>query len=238
MVVDVGSAPADEAERAGRFRDRKEAGRRLGVALTPYLDQDVVVVALPRGGVLVGYEVARALAAPLEIWVVRKIGVPGHEELGLGAIAEGGYTYFSPEIVRATGIELPELARLTRKKSIELERRTRLYRGKRPRPSLADKVAIVVDDGIATGGTTRAVAGALRLERPRRLVLAVPVAAADTLAALAPEFDDVVALAAPTVLHAVGLWYEDFRQVDDHEVIELLAWARREGGADHVVKPS
>ena len=209
-----------------RFRDRREAGARLGAALRGHLGPLPIVIALPRGGVLVGNEVARAIEAPLDVWIVRKIGVPGQEELGLGAIAEGGYTSYSPQIVRAAGLNPEQLARLTKRKADELARRTRLLRGKRPPPQIEGRTVILVDDGIATGATIRAVAGALRQQRPARLVLAVPVAAADTLASMAEEVDDIVCLETPTVLHAVGLWYDDFRQVSDDEVIDLLAAAR------------
>jgi putative phosphoribosyl transferase len=214
------------ADQAAPFFDRREAGARLGAALAGLGAEDVVVIALPRGGVVVGAEVAAALGAPLDIWIVRKIGAPGHEELGLGAVAEGGFTHLSEDIVRALGIGKGELGRLVRRKHAELDRRTKLLRGERPRPLLAGKTVVLVDDGIATGGTIRAVAGALRRERPRRLVLAAPVAAADTLAALAHEFDRVVCLEVPRALHAVGLWYEDFRQIDDDEVIDCLRAAR------------
>jgi putative phosphoribosyl transferase len=224
---DVRDDQEDEPDEPGRFRDRREAGERLGAALMALHGPQTVVVALPRGGVEVGFEVARALEAPLDIWVVRKIGVPGHEELGLGAVAEGGYTHLSPEIVAATGIPRGELARLCKRKLVEVERRTQLLRAGHARVSVADKVVVLVDDGIATGGTIRAVAGALRREGPARLVLGVPVAAADTIEALSHEFDEVVCLEQPVVLHAVGLWYDDFGQVDDQEVIALLAAARR-----------
>jgi putative phosphoribosyl transferase len=189
--------------------------------------------------VLVGYEVARELRAPLEIWVVRKVGVPGHEELGLGAVAEGGYTHLSSEIVEATGVSRTEIARLVRRKLGEVERRTQLLRGGHLRQNLTGKTVILVDDGIATGGTMRAVAGAVRRERPAQLVLAVPVAAPDTIAALAPEFDRVVCLEQPVILHAVGLWYDDFGQVDDDEVMTLLADARRWAPAagEHPARP-
>jgi putative phosphoribosyl transferase len=216
------------------FRDRTEAGQRLGLALEKYAREPVVVIALPRGGVLVGEEVAKALAAPLDIWVVRKIGMPGHEELGLGAVAEGGYTYVSHEILGATAISAEDVSRLAKRKAVEVERRTHLLRGHRPRPVLTDKVVVVVDDGIATGGTIRAVIGALRAEQPARLVLAVPIAAADTLAALAPLVDDLVCLEVPTALHAVGFWYDDFRQVSDQEVVAILrrSAAQERGGRD------
>jgi putative phosphoribosyl transferase len=223
----------DDVDEVARFRDRREAGERLGLALAPLRGPATVVVALPRGGVLVGYEVARALGAPLEIWVVRKVGAPGHEELGLGAVAEGGYTHLSSEIVAATGISRAELGRLVKRKLAEVERRTQLLRGNHPRLGLTGKTVVLVDDGIATGGTIRAVAGALQRERPAQLVLAVPVAGVDTIASLAPEFDRVVCLEQPEVLHAVGLWYDDFGQVDDDEVITLLADARRWAGVGH-----
>jgi putative phosphoribosyl transferase len=220
--------PAGLRERPrGCYRDRREAGERLAVALARLAGPETVVVALPRGGVLVGFEMAAALQVPLDIWVVRKIGLPGHEELGLGAVAEGGYTHLSRDIVAATGVSRAEVGRLIKRKLAEVEHRTELLRGARPRVPLAGKTVIIVDDGIATGGTIRAVAGALRRERPARSVLAVPVAAADTLESLASAFDAIVCPLRPVVLHAVGYWYDDFGQVRDDEVMALLASARR-----------
>lgn len=213
-----------------RFRDREDAGQRLATALFKYRGESPLVLALPRGGVPVGYEVARALGAPLDIWVVRKIGVPWHRELGLGAVSEGGHVYLTPEVVRASGILSGELDRLTQQKWTEVQSRVRHLRGDRPRPQLEGRTVIVVDDGIATGGTMRAALGDIRTQRPRALVLAVPVAAADTIAALAVEVDDAVCLVSPTELYAIGLWYEAFPEVSDAEVTRLLERARSEAG--------
>jgi putative phosphoribosyl transferase len=214
------------------FRDRRDAGQRLGAAVRRHLLQhppaaaseaaEAIVIALPRGGVLVGAEVARAIAAPLDIWIVRKIGVPGHEELGLGAVAEGGAVYLSAEIVALAKISRDDLALLIEQKRAEVQRRTQLFRAERLPPGIAGKVVILVDDGIATGGTIRAVARALRTHHPRRLVLAAPIAAADTAEALSEEVDDIICLETPPVLHAVGAWYEDFRQVPDAEVVAVM----------------
>jgi putative phosphoribosyl transferase len=226
---------SEGAAQVMRFRDRRDAGKRLGSAIARHLAQhppdagsEAIVIALPRGGVLVGAEVARAIAAPLDIWVVRKIGVPGHEELGLGAVAEGGATYLSSEIVALAKISNDDLAALIERKRAEVERRTQLLRGARPAPVIAGKVVVLVDDGIATGGTIRAVARALRALQPQRLLLAAPIAAAETTEALAEEVDEVVCLATPRVLHAVGAWYEDFRQVADGEVMAILSAVRSE----------
>lgn len=220
--------------RGACFRDRRDAGRRLGAAVQRYLARRppdpgaaAIVIALPRGGVLVGCEVARAIEAPLDIWVVRKIGAPGHEELGLGAVAEGGATYLSAEIVAVTKVSPADVAALIARKTDEVARRTQLLRGTRPAPVIESKLVILVDDGIATGGTIRAVARALRALRPKRLVLAVPIAACDTAQALADEVDDVVCLETPAVLHAVGAWYDDFRQVADSEVVTILESAAK-----------
>jgi putative phosphoribosyl transferase len=236
-------AEGEERSRSAHFRDRRDAGQRLGQAVREHLLQhpppvegegtDAIVIALPRGGVLVGAEVARAIGAPLDIWIVRKIGVPGHEELGLGAVAEGGATYLSAEIVALAKISRDDLAQLIERKQAEVQRRTQLLRASRLPPEIAGRVVILVDDGIATGGTIRAVARALRTHHPRRLVLAAPIAAADTAQALAEEVDDIVCLETPTALHAVGAWYEDFRQVPDAEVVAILEASRRgrESGA-------
>lgn len=218
-----------------RFRDRVDAGRRLATELRGYAGEHPVVLALPRGGVPVGYEVARALCAPLDVWVVRKIGVPWHPELGLGAVAEGGYVHLTHEILDRVELSRAELSALTESKRREVDERVRKFRGDRPAPVLRNRTVIVVDDGIATGGTVRAVVRSVRAQHPKYLVLAVPVAAADTLEALASEVDRIVCLLAPDDLHAIGLWYDDFSQVQDDEVIRLLERARREQDATEPV---
>ncbi|MDP1827656.1 MAG: phosphoribosyltransferase [Archangium sp.] len=220
-----------------RFRDREDAGLRLASELRGYAKDSPIVIALPRGGVPVGFEIARALGAPLDIWVVRKIGVPWHQELGVGAIAEGGQLYISRPLIEQIGLTGLELAQMTETKRREVEERVRLFRGDRPRPSLRGRTVLLVDDGIATGGTMRAVIEAIRAEGPKQLVLAVPVAAPDTLSELGQLVDRVVCLLTPTDLHAIGLWYDDFTQVPDEEVLRLLERARRAPPPLPSVKP-
>ncbi|XHF15189.1 phosphoribosyltransferase family protein [Archangium gephyra] len=209
-----------------RFRDRGEAGRMLAERLKDMRGESPVVLALPRGGVPVGYEVARALGVPLEVLVARKLGVPWHPELGMGAIAEGGALYVNPEVLAYADLTNEDALTVAQQESRELARRVRLYRGERPLPDVRGRTVLLVDDGLATGGTARAAARAVRVLGPRRLVLAVPVAAAETAEALRrEEVDEVVAVQEPDRLGAVGVWYEDFYQVDDEEVLALLAQA-------------
>jgi putative phosphoribosyl transferase len=211
-----------------RFHDREDAGRQLAAKLMPYANQEPIVLGLPRGGVPVAYEVALALGAPLDIWVVRKVGVPWHPELGVGAVAEGNYVYVSPEILNAVGLRRDEVSEVVEEKRAEVAERVRRFRGERRPPDLRDRTVILVDDGIATGGTVRAAARAVKAASPRRIVLAVPVASPDTLDELASEVDETVCLLSPSNLYAIGLWYEDFRQVPDDEVVKLLERARAE----------
>lgn len=212
-----------------RFRNRRDAGEGLARSLQPYAGRtDVVVLALPRGGVPVGYEVAEAISAPLEVFVVRKLGIPWHEELAMGALASGGVRFLDESLIRSAGVTDAEVARVTAAEQEELERRERLYRGDRPFPSLEGKTAILVDDGLATGSTMRAAVEALRLEGPARIVVAVPVAAMETCEAFRSIADEVVCAMTPESFNAVGLWYEDFSQTSDREVHELLAAARGE----------
>lgn len=213
-----------------RFRDRVDAGHQLAAMLQTYAPEAPIVLALPRGGVPVGYEVARALAAPLDVWVVRKVGVPWYPELGVGAVAEGGYIHLSPEIVAEAGLTKAELDAVVQEKRAEVEARVRRFRGERPVPVLRDRTVILVDDGIATGGTVRAALRAIKAAKPKKLVLAVPVASPDIIESLALEVDHVVCLLAPENLYAIGFWYEDFRQVSDDEVAELLRRSREENG--------
>lgn len=212
------------------FRDRVDAGRRLAFALRRYRDEAPLVLGLPRGGVPVAYEVARALKAPLDVWVVRKLGTPGYEELGLGAISEGGEVYLNDEVVAELGVPQEEVAEIVDRKAAEVEARVQRFRRGKPPPDVEGRTVIVVDDGIATGGTARAALRAVRRRRPRRLVLAVPVASATTLDSLRPEVDEVVCLYADPRLLAIGACYRDFGQTTDDDVVELLERARG-GGA-------
>ena len=206
-----------------RFRDRYEAGRRLAAVLSPYTGRpNLLVLALPRGGVPVGYEVARALLAPLDVMLVRKLGVPGHEELAMGAIASGGIRVLSEEVVAAFNIPDRVIATIAANEEQELRRRERLYREDRLPAEVRGRTVILVDDGLATGSTMRAAAGALRVQHPERLIVAVPVAPPETCASLRQEVDDVVCALAPEPCLAVGNWYDDFSQTSDEEVRQLL----------------
>jgi predicted phosphoribosyltransferase len=210
-----------------RFRDRYHAGRQLAAALAPYAGRpNLLVLALPRGGVPVGYEVARALNAPLDVMLVRKLGVPGHEELAMGAIASGGIRVLSDDIVAALAIPDRVIATIATNEEAELARRERAYRDDRPPLNVAGKAVILVDDGLATGSTMRAAAAALQAQHPERLVIAVPVAPRETCQSLLREADDVVCAVVPEPFYAVGNWYDDFSQTTDEEVRELLRRAR------------
>ena len=212
-----------------RFRDRFDAGRHLAAALAPYAGRpNLLVLALPRGGVPVGYEVARGLHAPLDIMLVRKLGVPGHEELAMGAIASGGIRVISNDVVRALGIPDRAIATAAAQEEHELKRRERAYRGDRPTPHISGRTVILVDDGLATGSTMRAAVAALKSQDPDRLVVAVPVAAAETCESLRREVDEVVCALTPEPFLAVGQWYQDFSQFTDEEVRELLQLAADE----------
>jgi predicted phosphoribosyltransferase len=212
-----------------RFRDRVEAGRRLAEALKPYAGKpNLLVLALPRGGVPVGYEVARALQAPLDVLLVRKLGVPGHEELAMGAIASGGVRIVSEDVVAMLGIPDRVIATVAAAEEKELDRRERLYRDARPAPKVRGRVVILVDDGLATGATMRAAAATLRTQGPEWLVVAVPVAPPETCAALRTAADDVVCALSPEPFIAVGAWYDDFAQTSDEEVRALLQKAAEE----------
>ena len=215
--------------RADVFRDRRHAGRVLAQALSSRYAgrEDVIVLALPRGGVPVGFEVAAALQAPLDVLVVRKLGVPGHEEYAMGAIASGGVRVLNDEIVRSLGLPEAAVEAVVRAEQAELERRERLYRDARPPPAVRGRTVIVIDDGLATGSTMRAAVAALRLQQPARIVVAVPTAAADTCELLRREADEVVCPSTPEPYRAVGLWYEDFAQTSDADVRELLTLARQ-----------
>lgn len=209
-----------------RLRDREDAGRRLAARLEPYADRRPIVLALPRGGLPVGFEIAAALHAPLDIWIVRKLGLPWHPELGVGAVAEGGYTEISRDILTNVGLEDDELELIAKRERAEVEARVRRFRRGHPAPELRGRTVIVVDDGIATGATVRAALQSIRSQAPAQLVLAVPVAPADTLAQLQPLVDDIVCLLTVRDLYAIGLWYEQFDQVPDATVLDLLERAR------------
>lgn len=210
-----------------RFHDRRDAGRRLGERLKDEALADPIVLALPRGGVPVGHEVARALGAPLEVFVARKVGAPHLPEYGIGAVAEGGGGVMDGWAVRAFGLSRRDFDRLAEAERAELERRVGRYRHGRPLPSLRGRTVVLVDDGLATGVTAEAALLALREAQPRRLVLAVPVCAPDTVARLRGVADDVVCLHAPEGFAAVGQWYERFGQTTDEEVEDLLVEAAR-----------
>ncbi|MDQ3262754.1 MAG: phosphoribosyltransferase [Myxococcota bacterium] len=211
-----------------RFLDREEAGRQLAQVLVGYRHEDAVVLGLPRGGVPVAYEVASALEAPLDVWVVRKVGAPGHAEFGIGAVAEGGIVFLNPETLRDLGLTESDFHAVVQEKSAEVAHRVQLFRGGLPSPRLEGRTVILVDDGIATGGTIRAAIQSLRVAGPRRLVLAVPVAASQSLDDLAPLVDEVVCLHSTPELYAIGAWYDDFEQVPDREVLRLLEKSRRQ----------
>jgi predicted phosphoribosyltransferase len=207
-----------------RFRNRTDAGRQLAEKLAAYANRPgVLVLALPRGGVPVGFEVARELGAPRDVFLVRKLGVPGYEELAMGAVATGGVRVLNDEIVRGLGISEHEIDAAAARELQELARRERLYRGDRPPPDIAGRTVILVDDGLATGATMRAAIAAVRQRQPARIVVAVPTASPDTCEALKAEADDVVCAMTPEPFLAVGHWYEDFTQTTDDEVRELLA---------------
>jgi predicted phosphoribosyltransferase len=211
------------------FRDRRDAGRRLAAKLTAYTDRpDVLVLALPRGGVPVAYEVAQALRAPLDVFLVRKLGVPGHEELAMGAIATGGVLVLNDEVVQGLRIPPHVIEAVAAREQQELARRERLYRSDRPPPEVSGRTVILIDDGLATGATMRAAAAALRQQQPARLVIAVPIAAPSTCEELRDEADEIICAVTPEPFYAVGLWYEDFSPTTDEEVRDLLRRAARQ----------
>lgn len=211
---------------AYRFRDRRKAGQRLAAKLAAYANRpDVMVLALPRGGVPVAYEVARALHAPLDVFLVRKLGVPGHEELAMGAVATGGVRVLNEHVVNGLRIPNDVIDAVAQWEEQELKRREDLYRGDRPPPDVRGRTVILVDDGLATGATMLAAIKALRQQQPARIVVAVPTGAPDTCDQLRAVADEVICAITPEPFSAVGLWYEDFSQTTDEEVRELLAGA-------------
>lgn len=211
------------------FLDRSDAGRRLADRLTRFADQqDVMILALPRGGVPVAYEVARALNAPLDVFLVRKLGFPGHPELAMGAIATGGVRILDQFLIQMYGVRPEVIDRITASEKLELERREKSYRDDRPPPDVKDHTVILIDDGLATGSTMRAAVEALREEGARKIVVAVPVAPPDTCDAMKSEVDEIICAVTPEPFRAVGVWYADFGETTDEEVRELLARAEKE----------
>jgi predicted phosphoribosyltransferase len=206
-----------------RFQDRHEAGQLLARQLQPYKGrEDVIVFALPRGGVPVGYEIARELSVPLDVFVVRKLGVPWQPELAMGAIAGDGIEVLNGDVVTGYNIPPHVIRSVAEREGNELKRRLLQYRGDRPFPDVTGKIAILVDDGLATGSTMKAAVRAVRQKHPASVVVAVPVAAVDTCRELRREVDDIVCLHTPPEFSAVGLWYDDFSQTTDEEVRHLL----------------
>jgi len=211
------------------FRDRIEAGQVLAKSLNQYAGRsDVLVLALPRGGVPIAFEVAQALHVPLDLFLVRKLGVPGHEELAMGAIASGGVRVLNEQVVRSLRATQETIDAVARQEQRELERRERLYRGDRPPPDVRRKTVILIDDGLATGATMRAAVRALRQQDPARIVVAVPVGAAETCSEFADEADETICAKTPEPFYAVGAWYDDFSPTTDEEVRELLQRAMAE----------
>ena len=211
------------------FHDRRDAGRLLAAELGDYRDRDdLLVLGLPRGGVPVAYEVARALQAPLDVFVVRKLGAPGHEELAMGAIASGGARVLNRRVVEAYRLSEQDVQRVADREGVELARREQAYRGERPPLPIEGRTVILVDDGLATGATMRAAVVALREHGAERVVAAVPVSSADTCAQLADLVDEIVCARTPEPFVAVGVWYEDFSATSDDEVRQLLKEARRD----------
>lgn len=215
------------------YADRHDAGRALAAALAPRYagEPGLAVLALPRGGVPVGFEVARRFETPLDVLVVRKLGMPGREELAIGAVASGGVRVLNDEVVAAFRIPKPMIDAVAVVEARELARRERAYRAGRPPLDVLGRVTILVDDGLATGSTMRAAVAALRQRGPRRVVVGVPIAAPSTCRELAPEVDDIVCALTPEPFFSVGQWYDDFSQTTDAEVRELLEQAAREEAA-------
>lgn len=216
------------------FKNRVHAGKQLSLALAQYAhDPDAIVLALPRGGVPVGYAVAHALGVALDILLVRKLGMPGHEEFAIGAVGSGDIRVLQRDVVHYAGIGADALEAICARELAEIARRERRYRGARPPPQLAGRTVILVDDGLATGSTMRAAIAVAQAGAPARIVAAVPVGAADSCAALEPEVDQFICLLRPPAFRAVSQWYRQFDQTSDDEVIDLLARAWREQEARH-----
>lgn len=211
-----------------RYKDRVQAGKYLAKELQTYAkNPDVIVLGLPRGGVVVAYEVARELELPLDIFLVRKLGVPGYEELAMGAIASGGVRVMNEDVLRMINISQDKIEAAVKREEKELERQEKAYRGNRPGLDLSSKVVILVDDGLATGATMRAAVSALHKKHPRKIIIAVPVAAPETCEDFRSKVDDLVCAMTPAHFHAVGEWYEDFPQNTDEEIQQLLYQAKK-----------
>ena len=208
-----------------RFEDRADAGRQLAARLAHLGGSNAIVLALPRGGVPIAAEIARALHAPLDVLNVRKLGVPWHPELAMGAIGSGGVRVMNDEVVWRTGVTRQQIEAVAREEQRELDRREETYRDGRPAPDLEGRSVILVDDGIATGATVRAAVAVVRAQHPARIVLATPIAQASVAAQLTREVDEVVCAAAPRELYAIGQWYDRFDQLDDSDVRTALATA-------------
>ncbi len=205
------------------FPNRAEAGKLLARQLIQYANRpDVLVLGLPRGGVPVAFEVAKALNAPLDIWLVRKLGVPGHQELAMGAIAAGDFQVLNEDLLDWMRISGHTIAAVAERELQELQRRDCVYRGDRPLPDVCNRIVILIDDGLATGATMRAVIGALKHQHPQQIIVAVPVAPLDICHELRSEVDEVVCLMTPRQFCGIGFWYEDFTQTTDEQVCELL----------------
>jgi putative phosphoribosyl transferase len=209
------------------FKDRKDAGQRLAKALDHYAMENSIILAMPRGGVVVAYEIAKALKAPLDVVVSRKIGAPLQPEYAIGAIAEGNVHIFNSEAVSSLGISETELAALVAKEKKEIERRIKLYRGNKSFPDLKDKVTIIVDDGVATGQTALVTIRSVRKMQPRKIIFVSGVCAREAMPMLQAEADEVICLCLPEMFYAVGEWYHNFEQTEDAEVIRLLNLAEK-----------
>lgn len=211
------------------FIDRRDAGRKLARKLSTYAGQpNILVLALPRGGVPVAYEVALALSAPLDVFIVRKLGLPGREELAMGAVASGGVRVLNGDIIRTLSIPDEVIHIVAKRELQELQRREKLYRKDRPSPEVSDRTILLIDDGLATGASMRAAIAGLRAQHPARIVVAIPAAAPDVCEAFRSEVDDIVCAITPEPFYGVGRWYEDFSQVTDEEVRILLEEANRQ----------
>jgi putative phosphoribosyl transferase len=216
--------------RSPPFEDRRDAGRKLAAKLSRFRGGGCVVFGLPRGGVPVGYEISRSLGAPLDVFVSRKLGAPDQPEFGIGAVAAGGVRVLSTEVIRRLGIPEEYVERVTAQEIAEVNRRLRFFRGGRPEIEVAGRTVILVDDGLATGVTAHAAVEALKKRKPGRLILAAPVCAAQTAQLFAPRVDELLCLVSPSDLGAIGLWYRNFDQTTDQEVVQLLEEARNQRG--------